>query len=1268
MLTKLFRRTGTQVPSEECLYVEHRKALDQDAMSALTWLMSGGGFCVTHASKLDDEVCVEFGPRRSIETPFSSNAVAICCSMGIPVQRVEMSRRVPHAERSLDEILAAYGFDYMTQEVYEHPICTFDSGVLPEPVRIIPLLEQGEAALVEINAELGLGMDAWDIKHYLDLFLNLGRNPTDVELFQIGNGNSEHSRHLFFRGRLIIDGVEMPSLMDIVKEPWRQHPNNTLVAFRDNAGVIEGGWVEVLIPEMPGSRSAFSVHRRLMRITFTGETHNHPTFVSPFQGATTGSGGRIRDTMAVVRGATNRSAGTAGYCVGNLHIPGYIIPGEQVDGERSRRYASPLAILIEGSNGVSDYGNKIGEPLIGGFCRSFDQNISDGTRHGFVKPVLFSGGLGRILDNSTEKHPPEAGMLIVAIGGPAYRIGVGGGAASSMEGGIQGTDLDLKSVQRGDAEMENRVNRVISACVEMGDFNPIESIHDQGAGGPSNVLIELMDPAGGVVDIRKIVVGDPTMSVLELWVAEYQERYTLLITHANLEVFRVICGRESVNCEVLGTITGNEKVVVWDSKDSTTPVNLPLKNIIGSLPQKSFYLTRVPCVRTPLVFPEGLTVADALEAVFKLPSVGSKGFLVRKVDRSVTGLVARQQCCGPMHVPVADAGVTADSFFGLSGAATSIGEQPIKMLVDPAAGARMAVAEMLTNIAGVRITALSDIKCHANWMWAAKLEGEGARLYDAAVAMRDIMLVLEIAITGGKDSLSMSARVGDETVKSPGQLVISGYAPVPDITKVVTPDLKGDGFIGLIDLGWGRDRMGGSALAQAFGQIGDESLDIDDPRILKRAFEAVQELVAEGLITSYHDRSDGGLITTIAEMCMAGNRGAHIYLPDSADVIRVLFNEEAGMVFECPRACWARVAEVCVRHGVIVQRIGSTIDDASHLYIAAYDGTMVMYHHVTKLREWWESTSDRLEMKQSNPLTVQAEVESYADTRKPIPYHLAYPPKDPRIVASLCRPKIAIVREEGINGDREMAAAAYIAGFDPVDVTMSDLKSENVSSLDSFRGVIFPGGFSYADVFGSAKGWAGAILFNSRVRKKFDDFYERSDTFSLGVCNGFQLMTLLGWLPGRHIAETAQPRLVHNTSGRFESRWTGVKILPSPSIFFRGMEGSVLGAWSAHGEGKLLCPDPQVLEDIRTQQLVPLAYVDPDGNQTSAYPYNPNGSPEGWTALCSPDGHHTGMMPHGIDRGFLKWQWPYWPPQWKEIEISPWLHMFVNARDWCLER
>ena len=1257
MLIPFYRSLPGQPVVEECYYVEFTRQPDAHELTIIKRLIGNPSEEINHETHYRGEV-VEVGPRLSVETSFSSNAVSICHALNLPVTRIEYSTRYPEG--------IAPSIDLLTEQVYPEPLTSFASGHVPAPVRLIDVLGRGLAALEEENQALGLSMDEADLKYYAKLFKRDRKNPTDVELFQIGNGNSEHSRHGYFTGIQVIDGEEMPeSLMNIVKAPWRANPGNSLTAFHDNSGVIAGATVQLLVPESPFGSSRFVVRSVRLGITATAETHNHPTLIAPFPGANTGAGGRIRDNRAVGRGGLTH-AGIAGYCVGNLHIPGYSIPGEDIGGEETAQ-ASPLQILLKGSDGISDYANKIGEPLIGGFARSFGQ-IVDGARREFRKPVLFSAGLGRIDRLHLRKREAEVGMQVVRFGGPAYRIGVGGGSASSMIQGTNDAELDLKSVQRGDPEMGNRTIRVVQTCAEMGDNNPIESIHDQGAGGPSNVLSELTVPAGGRFDIRKIVLGDQTMSVLEIWVAEYQEGYGLLVRPENLEVFQAICERERVNCEVLGEITGDGNVVVFDSADGSTPVELSLDDIMAKVPRKRFPSTRRPIPRKAITIPTGLTVDSALCMVLKLLQVGSKGFLVRKVDRSVTGLVGCQPCCGPMQVPVADVGVTADSYLGLTGAAMAIGENPNKLLIDPTAGARMAVAEMLTNMASARITSLGDVTCRANWMWAAKLPHEGANLYDAAVSLSEIMLQLGIRIDGGKDSLSMATKVGDELVVSPGELVITGYAPVPDIEKVVTPDLKGGDSLGFISIGGSKRRLGGSAFAQALSQPGDDVPDIDQVNggaYLAGAFQAIQELIEQGLITAYHDVSDGGLITTVVEMCIAGNRGATVRLLHTVEPFSELFCEEAGMVFEYAHENREAINEIVRKYGIRYSYLGDVREEGGSLTVLC-GTTQLLNRQVTELREWWEATSTELEMLQANPETVRQEAASFKDG-KGIPYYLSFAPKHVDSTVG-DKPKVAIVREEGTNGDREMVAACMAAGLEPMVVSMqADILSGKLTTFDDFKGLIFPGGFSYADVFGSAKGWAAPILFNPSVRDMFERFYDREDTFTLGVCNGCQLMANIGWLPYRNIPVESQPRFEHNTSGRFESRWVGVQVLPSPSILLRGMEGSILGIHVAHGEGRLLLPDPQIADYIREHQLAPLAYVDTEGQPTEAYPYNPNGSPEGWTALCSPDGRHLAMMPHP-ERCFLKWQWPWMPPEWNEwLEVSPWLQMFQNARAWCDE-
>lgn len=1262
-------------------YVETAGQLSEPELQQLQWLIAE----TFEPDKTGPEPylkageIVEVGPRLSIETPFSSNAVSICQAMGLrQVTRLERTRLYKIDPKGMPGLTLAEHLDRMTEQHLPGGIKSFDTGVTPENVRVIDLIGRGKTALEEMNGSLGLGMDQRDIEYYQHLFAEvLHRNPTDVELFQLGNANSEHSRHWYFKGQIVINGTPMKqTLMEIVQRPLiclKEMDRVGLIAFRDNAGAVQGYRTNLILPLAPGGPSEMRIFDKVINITCTAETHNHPTFVAPFPGAQTGSGGRIRDNTAVGRGGWT-GIGVAGYFVGNLFIPGHDIPGEVVGRDKPSKYASPLSILIEGSNGVSSYGNQFGEPLTLGFCRTFGQIVDCEWREP-RKPILYSGGVGHLFDQHLSKEMPQVGMKIVRIGGPAYPIGVGGGSASSMMQGQNTDTLDFNSVQRGNAEMENRANRVIRACIEMGDKNPISSIHDQGAGGPSNVLTELLEPLGGRIDIRKIVLGDKTMSVLKIWSAEFQEGYGLLIRPEQIELFQSICRRERVNCEVLGEITGSRKVVVEDSQNGHTPVDLNLEQILTNMPQKTFESTRKEKELKPLELPE-ITVGQAIEAVFKLPSVGSKGYLVHKVDRSVTGLVAQQQCCGIAQIPIADNSVNAQSHFGLTGAVSAVGEQPIKMLIDEKAGARLAVAEMLTNMAGVKISSINDVRCRANWMCPAKLPNEGALLYNAAVAMSDLMVELGIAVDGGKDSLSMAATVQGELVKAPGSLVVLGYAPVPDITKKVTPDIKmpGRSMLGLIDLGLGKNRLGGSALAQAFNQLGDETPDVDDPKLLKNAFLAVQQMIDEDLILALHDRSDGGLITAVAEMCMASRCGftwkvSDWNVVDDADILDELFAEELGFVFECLPDNIKHINALCEALEIPVSFSGSTnINGKCAVADSHHD---VYTTTVRELRLWWESTSYEVEKLQMNPECAKIEYFGHGSSRyspEPQSYRITFEPKETAsaILNATDKPKVAIIREEGTNGDREMQAACAAAGLAPWDVTMSDFLEGRID-LDQFQGIIFAGGFSYMDVFDSAKGWAGTILFNEKLRSMFDRFYAREDTFSLGVCNGCQLMALLGWVPWKGIGSEKQPRFVHNTSGRFESRWVQVEILPSPSVLLAGMEGSRMGVWIAHGEGRLVYPDQSIEQEVSECNLAPLAYLDPSGHRTEMYPYNPNGSPLGITALCSPGGRHLAMMPHP-ERCFRLWQWPWKPNSWKSLETSPWLRMFQNAREWCMKR
>jgi len=1257
---------------EHCYNVELTEELTHKENDILWWLLAETfdphGFNILPF--LNGGRIAEIGPRMNFATAWNTNALSILRSCGITkITRIEKSRRyqVPK-DISRDEFIKR-NHDRMTEYEYPAALRTFDTGIVPETAHTIPLKEEGPDAFLKIP---GISMDAFDRQLYYDYFaVKCGRNPTIVEIMDLNNANSEHSRHGYFRGLQVINGVKTPeTLMEIVKSTLKANPANSRLAFYDNSSVIAGHIIRTIIPGKPGY-SYFRMTDRMYDVLFTAETHNFPSGVAPFPGAETGTGGRIRDVQATGRGGLV-IAGTAAYCVGNLLIPGYDLPWEDRSFVYPDNLASPLQIEIEASNGASRYGNEFGEPVIQGFTRSFGLRLPNGERREWLKPIMFTGGIGQIDSSQLYKKEAEKGVLIVQIGGPAYRIGFGGGAASSMLQGENKAELDFNAVQRGDAEMEQKMNRVIRACIEMGMYNPILSIHDQGAGGPANVLKELVEKAGGCVKLRNINIGDPTLSVLEIWVCEYQERNGLLIYPEHLEIFKAICEREKVMCEVLGEVTGDGKFTVIDDRDGSTPVDLNLADVLGNMPQKTFSDIREKAVLKPLSLPEDFSVRNALERVLRLVSVGSKRFLTNKVDRSVTGLIAQQQCVGPLQLPLSNVAVIAQSHFPdyewkYSGAATAIGEKPIVGLVSPEAQGRMTVAEMITNIMCARVTGLPHIKCSGNWMWAPKLKGEGAKLYNAAVAMRDLMVELGIAIDGGKDSLSMATKVAlpggaTEIVKSPGELVISGYVTMSDITKVVTPDIKNPGSSRLIyvDLAHGKRRLGGSALAQVYGQIGDECPDVEDVELLKRAFHVVQELIDKELVYAYHDISDGGLIVTLLEMAFSGNCGFQVY----QGVGPKIFAEELGFVIECP---WEveDVKEVFTQAGVPYDIIGST-DRERNIHIIDHETNFHFEEDTETLRQLWEETSYQLERLQMDSLKAEEERRNIYE-RVGAQYYLSFKPTSAPenwFYGRTNKPKVAIIREEGSNGDREMASAFFQAGFECWDVPMTDLLSGRIT-LEQFRGVVFVGGFSYADVLDSAKGWAGTIMFNKNILEQFEAFYHRPDTFSFGVCNGCQLMALLGWVPFKGLDDATRPRFIQNESERFESRWSTVKILKSPSIMLQGMEDSVLGVWVAHGEGQAHFPDMFYLDEVKECDLAPVRYADDGGFITEGYPFNPNGSIEGIAGLCSEDGRHLAMMPHP-ERAFLKWQWGYMPEDMKaDLPASPWLTMFQNARKWC---
>lgn len=1283
--------------TELCYYVETNEPLNKEEARLLQWILippfeqDNLKSCSVFDELSEENLIIEIGPRLNFSTAFSSNAVSICRSVHLhKITRIEAATRycIKHTgtiDKKVEDAIAEALHDKMTECRYMKAIETFDHGFRPEKWFEVDVLKGGRKALEEVNSKLGLAFDNWDLDFYTDLFLNkLKRNPTSVECFDLAQSNSEHSRHWFFKGRMVVDGEEMKeSLIDMIIETQNHsNPNNT-IKFSDNSSAIKGHQVAALRPKDTHKCSPFHLEDVDQDLIFTAETHNFPTGVAPFSGATTGTGGRLRDVQGIGRGGYY-IAGTAGYSVGNLHIPGYDLPWEEKGVPYPNNMATPLEIIVEASNGASDYGNKFGEPVVSGFARSFGMTDTMGVRREWIKPIMFSGGLGTMDADMSRKVLPQKGMEVIKIGGPIYRIGVGGGAASSIE--VQGdnkSELDFGAVQRGDPEMEQKLNRVVRACTEMGKKNPILSIHDQGAGGNGNVLKEIVEPAGAVIFTKKFELGDASISTLELWGAEYQENDAILCKPEDSKLLREIATREKCPINFVGTVTGNGKIILSEEddcdaskylsevhEDKRHPVDLDLELVLGKMPRKTFSLQRQVTQLSPVKLPENLTVQSALERVLRLPSVGSKRYLTNKVDRCVTGLIAQQQCVGPLHTPLANLAVTAISHFSTAGVATSIGEQPIKGLVNPAAGARMTVAEALSNLVFARISDIQDVKCSGNWMWAAKLPGEGAALYDACSAMCSFMNELGIAIDGGKDSLSMAARIGKDIVKAPGTLVVSCYAPCPDIRQVVTPDLKAPaaekrGRILFVDLSDGQSRIGGTALTQVYNSLGNNAPDMQRAKLLKDAFNATQRLIAEGKVLAGHDISDGGLVTCLLEMCFGGISGLNVNISHKVgSPIEVLFAEEVGWILEVDERNLDDAFDVFAQFNTPVYSIGTSGDfGLSSKINIKVQGKTVLDSTVISLMSLWEETSYQLERRQTNVECALEEFSGLKDRTAPA-YKLTFHPDIKPVQRDLsAKITVAVVREEGINGDREMVANLMSAGFEVWDVTMQDLL-QNKITFDRFRGVIFPGGFSYADVLGSAKGWAASLLFHPTLQKQLKAFISREDTFSLGVCNGCQLMSLLGWI-GSETGNVEKPDIYldHNISERFECRWSTVRIDKSPSIMLSGMENSVLGVWVAHGEGRFTFRNNEVLKKLKENHCLAIKYTDDHGNPTERYPLNPNGSTEGIAGICSADGRHLAMMPHP-ERCTQMWQWPWKPADWAYV-ASPWQRIFDNAYAWC---
>ena len=1224
-------------------------------------------------------------PRLGTISPWASKATDIVKNCGIEgVLRVErgtvysLALKAPLTE---EEAAQAAGVlhDRMTESVVarDFPAENLFVELEGRPMVTVALVEEGRPALERANVEMGLALSPDEIDYLTDAFTKIGRNPTDVELMMFAQANSEHCRHKIFNARWTVDGEEREeTLFGMIRRTHKMAPLGTITAYADNAAIFEGAEVTRLYPR-PGSGNEFGrVFERKDEMThtvFKVETHNHPTAISPFPGASTGSGGEIRDEGATGRGARPK-AGLCGFTTSNLNLPelpqGFENDSDTVTGEKTdakygapSRIATPLSIMTEGPLGGAAFNNEFGRPNILGYFRTFEANIG-GTRYGYHKPIMLAGGIGNIRDDQTKKDVPPAGSLLIVLGGPGMRIGLGGGAASSMTTGSNSEALDFDSVQRGNPEMERRAQEVIDRCWSMGDENPIIAIHDVGAGGLSNAMPELADLSGkgATFDLSKVPVEESGMSPLEIWCNESQERYVIALDAAKIDIFRDFCERERCPFAVLGTIT-EEADLKLTRPEETPAVDMPMEVLLGKAPRMHRDVAHVE-TKLSAFKSEGLDLAKAVTDVLRHPTVGSKSFLITIGDRSVGGLVSRDQMVGPWQVPVADCGVTTLGFETNRGEAMSMGERTPIAVIDAAAASRMAVGEALTNIAAADVK-LPEVKLSLNWMAACGAKGEDAKLFDAVKGASDFCVALGISVPVGKDSLSMRTAWEDngekKSVTSPVSLIASAAAPVGDVTLTLTPELrKIPSVLVLADLGCGRARMGGSILAQVAQRFGDTAPDCEDPAMLARFMGALRTLVNEGAVVAYHDRADGGLAATASEMMFASRLGVKLDLTSltkDADVFAALFNEELGGLMQVPAEKAARVAEVMREAGLasVCHFVGEVVDDDA-LTISA-NGAELARLDRADLQKAWTEVSWQIARGRDNPACADSEFARierkedtglFAKTTFDVNEDVAAP-----MILTGVRPKIAILREQGVNSQTEMAAAFTRAGFDAYDVHMTDLLTGR-ADLAEFTGLACCGGFSYGDVLGAGGGWAKTILHNDRMVEMFRTFFNREDTFGLGICNGCQMMShLRDLIPGA----SHWPEFVRNTSEQFEARLVNVEVLESPSIFFAGMAGSVMPVVNSHGEGRVQFLRPEDAALVKAAAR----FVDPCGNPTEVYPYNPNGSKGGLTSVTTEDGRFTIMMPHP-ERSHRAQQLSWHPAEW--TDASGWMRMFRNARKW----
>ncbi|MCM1318918.1 MAG: phosphoribosylformylglycinamidine synthase [Muribaculaceae bacterium] len=1212
--------------------VESTHELNQEFLNRLSWLF--GGATPLKSKRLTG---IWVGPRKEMVTPWSTNAVEITQNMGVEgVTRIEEYYKVADEQAQYDKMLQRLYPDGLNQSI-------FKIDRKPEPIIYIEDLEA-------YNEQEGLALSADEIKYLQSLEDKLGRKLTDSEVFGFSQVNSEHCRHKIFNGTFIIDGTEMPSsLFKLIKKTSQENPNSLVSAYKDNVAFVKGPKVKQFAPVNPDQPDYFEEKTIKTVISLKAETHNFPTTVEPFNGAATGTGGEIRDRLGGGK-ASLPIAGTA------VYMTSYPRPDEIRGWETSAPtprqwlYQTPSEILIKASNGASDFGNKFGQPLICGSVLTFEHQEHSRTL-AYDKVIMLAGGVGFGTAKDAIKGEPEPGMKVVVMGGDNYRIGMGGGAVSSVETGQYDNSIELNAVQRANPEMQKRVSNVVRALAEMED-NPCVSIHDHGAGGHLNALSELVEATGGKIDMEALPVGDTTLSSKEIIGNESQERMGLVMRSKHTDMVRRIAERERAPFYVVGETTDDYRFV-FEHSDGIRPIDLAMADMFGNSPKT--VMTDHTVAREYADVEYNYELIDSyLESVLQLEAVACKDWLTNKVDRSVTGRIARQQCQGALQLPLSDCGVVALDYHGKAGIATSIGHAPQAALIDPAKGSVLSIAEALTNISGALLKeGLKSVSLSANWMWPCKNEGEDARLYAAVQACSDFACALGINIPTGKDSLSMTQKYGQDKVYAPGTVIISAAGEVRNIRKVTTPVVRDcDSLLLYIPMSKDGFKLGGSAFAQALDKVGHEAPTVNDPKYFAAAFNAIQKLNERGLILAQHDVSAGGLITTLLEMNFSNVKGGmdiELNSIQEFEIIKVLFAENPAIVLQVKKSAMDNVAETLGEFGVEHHYIGKTIKER---VIRVHKGEYEHTFDIDSLRDVWYRSSYLLDREQSGAKCADERFRNYR--KQPVRYKLPAGwtgrLKDLGLTEDRqgrSGVRAAIIREKGVNGDREMAYSLYLAGFDVKDVHMTDLTSGR-ETLEDVNMIVFCGGFSNSDVLGSAKGWAGGFLFNEKAKKALDNFYKRDDTLSLGICNGCQLMAELGLLYPEH---KESHKLLHNNSHKFESNFLSVEIPQNNSVMFGSLSGTKLGIWVAHGEGKFAFPEKLSEYNV----IARYAY--------KSYPGNPNGSQGSVAGVASADGRHLAMMPH-LERAIFPWQCGVYPQTHLKDQVTPWLEAFVNARKW----